>query len=258
MLTYTWTHFSAYLLVLLRMVAFVGTVPILSSKNWPVWSKLGLAAFAAITVMPGLSGAVPDPRTDPGNYIIVALLETAVGLLLGLVANLVLAALSVAGQLFDVQIGFSAATVFDPQNGQSTGLTSTFHTLLFTLYFLGLGGLDGLVLVALNSYQFVPLGMFHFPTGFWQLLMHLTGVVMVLAVQLAAPLLTALLLTDVTFAFMARAVPQMNIFVVGLPAKLFVGLSLFAVIMPGLVYMFGRLFQTMFEQLNSVLQFLGG
>jgi len=251
-------HYDVYFLVLLRMVAFVGSAPIVSQRNWPMWAKLGLAAFIAMLVTPNVRGAAPSPFTDPGNYIVAGLLETVTGLLIGFVATMVFSVLQIAGQMVDVQIGFSSAQLFDPQSAQTSGLTGSFNSILFTLYFLGINGLDGLLLTVMNSYRFIGLAMFHIPHGLWAFLVGLFGMVMVTAVQLAAPLMAALLLTDITFAFLSRAVPQMNVYVVGLPAKLFVGLSVFVVAMPGVVYIFNRLFLLLFTQTNGLLQSMGG
>lgn len=255
---YALNHYQIYLLVLLRMVAFIALSPILSVQIWPNWAKLGLGAYVALLVAPTVTGVVPDIGTNPGGYIIVALQETVTGMILGFVATIMFSVVVIAGQMFDVQIGFNAAALFNPQESQPTGLTSTVNGVLFTLYFLGVNGLDGLVLAMLHSYQFIGLGHFHWPANFWVFLVQTLGLAMTLAVQLAAPLLTALLLTDVTFALLSRAVPQMNVFVVGLPAKLFVGLVMFAAAMPGFVYLFGHLFALLFQQLNTVLETLKG
>ncbi|WDM02769.1 flagellar biosynthetic protein FliR [Alicyclobacillus cycloheptanicus] len=251
-------HYATYLLVLLRMAAFIGASPVLSLQSWPVYGKIGLAGFVALVVAPGLTAAVPSPFDDPGGYVVDALKETVVGMLMGFVATLMFAAVDVAGQLFDIQIGYSSATVFDPQSGVSTGLSSSLLSLLFTLYFLGVGGLDGMVLAMMHSYEFVGLGQFVFPANTWKFLLSAMGMMMSIGLQFAAPLLAALLLTDVTFAFLSRAVPQMNVFVVEFPAKLFVGLALFAIAMPGTVYLFSQLFGALFNELNTLLQWLRG
>jgi flagellar biosynthesis protein FliR len=258
MLQYAITHFQTYLLVLLRVVAFVGTSPVLSLRAWPAPAKLGLAAFTAMLVVPVQHTMMIDVFKDPGEYIVIALQETAVGMLLGFTATLIFSVFQMAGQVFDMQSGLSSATLFDPESGQSTGVTGTFLSVLFTLFFLGINGLDGFTLAIMDSYQFIPIGKLHLQPDYMQYLTQLLGVVMVLAIQVAAPMLTALLLTDVTFALISRAVPQMNVFIVGAPLKLFVGFSFFGAVMPGVVYLFNHVFSTLFEQLHTLLGWLGG
>jgi len=258
MIQFALNHFSLFLIVLVRIVAFIATSPVMSVQAWPSWGKLGLAVSVSLLVAPTLSVTVPDPYSQPGDFIVLILQETIVGLFIGIFANMIFTAFLWAGQMFDLQIGFSVASEFDPSTGGVSSLTGNFLSLLFTLYFLGENGLDGLVLAIMHSYQTVPVGTLHFPTDTWQFLTQMLGLVMTFALEFAAPLLVAMLLSDITFAILSRAVPQMNVFVVGLPAKLFVGLTMFAVVMPSLVYLFGQLFQMLFSQLDSMFIWLGG
>lgn len=258
MLQYALTHFEAYLLVLVRVIAFIGASPLLSIRIWPTIAKIGLAAFVALLVVPTISTTIPSAFVNPGEYILLILKESVIGLLLGFVATMFFSVVTIGGQIFDVQVGFSSATLFDPQSGVSSGITGTFQSILFTFYFLGNAGLDGFVGLIMSSYHFVPLGHLVLKAGFSDYLTHLLGVVTVIAIQLIAPLLVALLLTDTTFALLSRAVPQMNVYVVGSPAKLFVGIALAALAMPAVVYVFNQLFMTLFQQLNGLTQWLGG
>jgi flagellar biosynthetic protein FliR len=261
MWAYALNHYPLALLVLLRVLAFVASSPLVSVRAWPIPAKLGLAAFVTLWTAPGLTAEAPDPFLHPGGYLLLALDETVVGMFLGFLATLVFSAISMAGQLFDVQVGFNMANLFDAgaaSGSAQSAIGGMFLQVLFSLYYIALDGLDGLMLCVMESFRMVPLGGFNLPHDTWQFLTHLFGMVMAFAVQLAAPLLVALLLTDITFAFLSRAVPQMNVFVVGLPVKLFVGLAVFAAVMPGVVYLFGQLFGMLFSQLNLALQWLGG
>ncbi len=232
--------------------------PIMSLRSFPVWAKLGLALFISMLVTPEIHTNIPSAFNEPGEYVLYGLLESFIGILLGFTATVVFSALTIAGQLIDLQIGFSSAQLFDPGTSEMSGLTGSFYNVLFTLYFLGLNGLDGMMLTIMDSYNYIPMGDFHLPSGAWRILIELLGMVMSIAVQLAAPLLVSLLLTDITFALLSRAVPQMNVYVVGLPAKLFVGLSIFVISMPGVIYLFNKIFTMIFEQMNFLLRFIGG
>jgi flagellar biosynthesis protein FliR len=258
MLSYLITHYEVFFLVLLRVVAFVGASPIVSIQSWPVWAKLGLSVFVSMLIAPTVVTKIPDAMSQPGLYILTAILETATGLLLGFIATMIFSVITIAGQLVDIQIGFSSATLFSPGSSQPTGLSASFYSALFSLFFLGMNGLDGLLLSIMSSYHFVAMGHFRLPAGSWQLMTSLFGVIMSMGVEMVAPLLTALLLTDMTFAFVSRAVPQMNIYSVGMPGKLLVGLTMYIVGMPGVIYGFNRVFTLLFSQLQGVLQFLGG
>ncbi|RIV29372.1 flagellar biosynthetic protein FliR [Alicyclobacillaceae bacterium I2511] len=251
-------HLSLYLLILLRMAGFIGTSPVLSSRLWPTPVKIGLAVFLTLVVAPGVSGNVPDITTQTGKFVVMALQEAVIGMAVGWIVTLGFSALQVAGQVFDLQIGFAAAMLYDPQQGEEEGLTSTLLTTLFTLYFLGLNGLDGLLLALMGSYRQVGLGALHLPVDTWRVLSTMLDMGMQVSIEITAPFLAALVLTNVTLAFLSRAVPQMNVFVVGLPAQLLVGLVALALGMPGVVYLFGKLFALVFSQMTGLLQWLGG
>lgn len=79
----------------------------------------------------------------------------------------------------------------------------------------------------------------------------------VIAFQMSAPLVTALFLTDVGLAFLARTAPQYNVFVIGVPLKIIVGLTLLALLMPGMAVLFQNLFEIMFESMQNLLNLLG-
>ncbi|QQE80819.1 flagellar biosynthetic protein FliR [Alicyclobacillus sp. SO9] len=258
MIAYALNHVYLFLVILSRLLAFVATSPVLSIRIWPAWGKIGLAAVTAMLVEPTLSAHVASPYTNPGEFVVLLLEETSVGIFMGFFANMIFTAMLWAGQMFDLEIGFSVVSEFDPQTGQNSSLTGNFLSILFTLYFLGVNGLDGLMLAVMSSYKFIPVGSLHFPSDTWQFLSHTIALVMTFALEFSAPLLIAMLLSDITFALLSRAVPQMNVFVVGLPAKLFVGLTMFVVVMPGLVYLFGQLFQMLFSHMDTMMKWLGG
>ncbi|WAH35391.1 flagellar biosynthetic protein FliR [Alicyclobacillus dauci] len=257
-MNYMLEHFNLFVLVSLRIVAFVAASPLISMNIWPTWAKIGFAFGLAYVVAPNISSPVPDVTTDPGQFIVTGVLEAVVGLILGFITTLIFSAISFAGQAVDIQIGFSMAQMVAPGSTIPTGILGTFYNMLFSLYFLGMGGLDGMMMAILQSYSFIHIGQMHLPTDFPAMLLHLTGLVMSMGVELATPLLASLFLSDVTFAFMSRAVPQMNVFVVGLPVKLFAGLAMFALVMPGVIYVFNRIFLFLFSQLQVVLQAMGG
>jgi flagellar biosynthetic protein FliR len=257
MLEFALNHLSVSLLVLCRAAAFVGSAPVLATRSWPIPAKVGLAALLALSVAPGVHQPVPSPWLDPGAFLLQALAETLVGFALGFLASLVFSALSLAGGIIDLQAGFALGGWFEPGYAV-TGVTGGLLQALFTLYFLGLGGLDGWMLVLMHSYQWVPLGHLQWPGSIADGWARLLGVVTGLAVELCAPVLAALLLTDLTLAFVSRAAPQVNVFVAGLPLKLLVMLLVLALAMPSATYVFGRLFQTAFQSTDAWLRAMGG
>lgn len=257
-MNYVLEHFNLFLLVSLRTIAFIAASPLMSMNVWPRLAKISLAFGLAYIAAPSIDTSVPDILTNPGQFVVDGVMEAIIGLMLGFIATLVFSAISIAGQAVDIQIGFSMAQLVAPGSTTQMGIMGNVYNLLFTLYFLGMGGLDGLMLAVLQSFTIVHIGAFQLPSDWPGFLLKLMGLVMSMGVELAAPLLAALFLSDVTFAFLSRAVPQMNVFVVGLPVKLFAGLAMFAIVMPGTVYLFNQIFSFVFRELQVVLQAIGG
>jgi flagellar biosynthetic protein FliR len=251
------SHWSLWLLVLCRTAAFVGAAPVLSARTWPMPVKAAFAALLAFSVTPSVHADIRSPWADPGLFMLAALKETVTGFALGFLATLVFSAISIAGGLADLQAGFGMGGWFEP-GFTATGVTPGLLQTLFTLYFLGVGGLDGWMLTLLHSYDWVPLGGLGWPSAAADGLARVLGVVTGLGVEMCAPVVVAMLLTDLTLAFISRAAPQVNVFVAGLPMKLLVMWTVFALAMPGVTYVFGRVFQATFESMDAWLHALGG
>ncbi|MCL6593785.1 MAG: flagellar biosynthetic protein FliR, partial [Alicyclobacillus sp.] len=197
--SYAAAHAGLFLLVLLRVAAALGASPLWSLRVWPVWTRVALASALALWITPALPAVqVPNPLLQPDVFMGLALRETAVGLLLGWTASAWYAAAGMAGQVFDLQMGLAVSAVYELLWAGPLGVSGSLLTVLFSLYFLALGGLDGWVLAVQRSYAFIGLGAWHLPSGAPGWLAHLAGLAMLAAVQITAPLLAALLLTDVT------------------------------------------------------------
>lgn len=222
----------AFFLILVRVGAFLASVPLFSYRNIPVSHKIGSAVFLA-WIMLSAMGA-PEVSIN-GGFIVDIMTEAIVGLSLGLLAALWMYAFQVAGGFIDLQMGFSIASVFDPQTGVQTPLMGKFLYYLAILLLFALDGhhllLDGIF----YSYKYVPLGatLHGFETGeAGRYAVTVVAGMFLIAFQMALPIVGTLFLVDVALGIMARTVPQMNIFVVGIPLKILVAFLLFLVIMP--------------------------
>lgn len=255
------SHVEVFTLVLVRIGGFFLASPFLGARNIPMQVKAGLVVFLAILVTPVIAA------TDAGalyagkpfaELFLVLLKELMVGIALGLIATSVFAAIQVGGMFVDMQIGFAMANVFDPSTGTSSPLTGQFKNMLAMLLFLGFDGHHGLFTALLQSYGFVPIGSFEVTDRLAAVFIQTLSVMFVLGLKIALPIMAALFLTDVGLAILARSVPQMNVFAVGMPLKLIVGLGMMVVVMPAFVYMLRGLFNTMFTQMDILLRVLGG
>ncbi|SIS90390.1 flagellar biosynthetic protein FliR [Alicyclobacillus vulcanalis] len=252
------SHFNLFLLMAARTSGFVLAAPIFSSVYWPNAAKVALAMALAAFAVPSMHAPVPDLVAQPGAFVVDFALEAVIGVVLGFVATWVFNTMNIAGQLVDLQIGMAVAELAMPGFSGAAGVFSNVYNVWFSILFIGMGGLEGLSVAVLESFRLIPIADWHLPSNWLVICAQTMDTVMLMAVDVALPVFASLFLCDVTFALLARAVPQMNAFVVELPAKLFVGLASFAVAMPVTVGLFRQLMNLVFLNMQTVMRLVGG
>lgn len=248
-----------FLLIFCRISAFFVVVPVFSSQSVPITFKVGISFFVALVVFSASGTGITVPQDF--SYILMILREVLIGLLLGFIGNLMFMAIQTAGSFIDIQIGFGIANVIDPMTGASAPILGNFKYMIALLMFLSINGHHHLLNAIVYSYNWVPMNndlFLHMIDGsLSEFLVRSFAQSFVLAFQMAAPLVTALFLTDVGLAFLARTAPQYNVFVIGVPLKIIIGLALLLVLMPGLAVLFQNLFDIMFESMENLLGLMG-
>ncbi|MOA07627.1 Flagellar biosynthetic protein FliR [compost metagenome] len=132
----------------------------------------------------------------------------------------------IAGQIISIQMGMGFASMVDPTNGVSVAVIGQFLTMLVTLLFLGMNGHLVVFEVLAESFTTLPVGSAVLTTHFWEIANKL-GWVLGAAMLLVLPAITALLVVNIAFGIMTRAAPQLNIFSIGFPLTLVLGLVIF-------------------------------
>ncbi|WP_339063300.1 flagellar biosynthetic protein FliR [Tepidibacillus marianensis] len=253
-------YFYLFLLVFIRMTSFFVTAPVFASKGVPTLFKLGLAIFISLLVLPVIKVDITNLILD-GTYVFYIFRELLVGLALGWIAQLLFTAVQVAGSFIDLQIGFAIANVIDPQTGIQSPLMGNFKYMFAMLLFLALDGhhlfIDGIV----SSYYKIPIGMDwiaqlnHESTI--RFVLDVFNQMFVIAFKMAAPIVGTVFLSDIALGIVSRTVPQLNIFVVGLPIKIFVAFLIMIVIAPGFIYILKQLFDQTFSSMRDLINLMG-
>jgi flagellar biosynthetic protein FliR len=163
---------------------------------------------------------------DLGTFIVLFAKEVAVGLLLAWGIMLAFAAVQAAGQTVEVQFGFGFGAIVDPNNATETTVVAQFYATLFLLLFLMVDGHHLILRLLARSFDLIPVTAVPLSASLAAAAVDLFGAFFVWWVQLAAPFLVASLLIEAGLGLVARAVPQMNIFIVALPLKVGLGLLL--------------------------------
>jgi flagellar biosynthesis protein FliR len=222
---------AGFFLVLARIGPLFVLAPMLSSRMVPPRVRAIAAVGIAVGITPiAMRGAqVPVDGIALGELMVK---EMLVGFAFAFAVGAVFAAVASAGSFLDTIIGFGYGHVVDPITGAQAPVLSQLYALLGVLIFITIGG-DGWMLQGLSrTYDLVPL--LEFPS-----IGHLTAGtqaafagIFVSALELAAPVLLALVITDAAFGLVSRVVPQMNVFAVGFPAKIVVGLVIMVATLP--------------------------
>lgn len=244
-----------FLIIFARVSGIFSLSPFFGSKNIPAYIKIGLALFIALILLPVIitkPPAIAVPQ-ELFPYIGLIITEFIIGLIMGFASYLVFAAVQMAGGLIDAQIGFSIVSVLDPQSGMQLPLLGTFKYMLAMLLFLGING-HHVVLAALSeSFQRVPIGSSISHESVVAQVTDMFAASFAFAFKIALPAIVTLFLLDVAFGIMARTVPQMNVFMVGMPAKIIVGLFMLAIALPVYIVIVQIGFTGMYSDLYLLL-----
>ena len=215
-------------LIFVRILAVFMTAPIFSNRSLPMMIKIGLAGFLTIILLPGPASAagiqiMPVPSAL-WPFLFVMAQEILVGMLVGFASNLIFVAIGMAASLMGLQIGFQAANLLNPlTNSTSSALEQLYMTLTLTL-FLTVNGHHLLIKALADTFEIAPIGQFTIDNISAGRLIAMSGQTFTVAVQLALPIVGTLLLTDLGLGLIARAVPQVQVFFLGLPLKMGLGL----------------------------------
>lgn len=218
-------------LLLGRASGFVAACPFFGETIVPVKVRALFAGCLAVALFGIARTAAPAPAGLPDLAMMVAT-EVAIGVALGFVARLVLLAFEMAGEIVAIQMGFGIAAVIDPLGGHRSTLVGRWLWLAGTALFLTLGGHHLLIRALGSSLTALPPGGAFPADPVAEVLARATADAIASPLRIAAPIVGALLLATMGLGILARTVPQMNVFVVGFPVKITVGILALAFTLP--------------------------
>lgn len=232
-LTLIQTQMSLFLLIFVRISGIIIISPVFGSRNIPGSLKTGLTLYLALIILPFITStempAVPQTLIP---YIILLVSELIFGIIIGFASSLVFSAVQMTGSLLDMQIGFGVVNVFDPQAGQQVPLIGNFKYILALLLFLIVNGHHILLTAIVDSFKLVPITGVVFSNSITNMMVNMISGIFTLAFKITVPVLAALIITDIALGILARTMPQMNVFIVGVPAKIIVGIFVLSVTLP--------------------------
>ncbi len=225
------------------MTGLFVVAPIFGRRNIPTYFKIGFAFFTALILVNTTAVQTVEYDDNLIGYALLVSKEFLIGLSMGYVAYLTYNAIYIAGEIIDMQIGFGVVNVLDPVSNIQVPVTSNLYFIISMLLFLSMNGHHMLIKALFDSFAELPPGDAVFRAEISDNILGIFGTVLSTGVRIAAPVVATVLILDVALGTISKMVPQMNIFVIGMPLKIIIGLIIIVITMP----MFITIIQSVFE-----------
>ncbi len=246
-----------FLLILLRASGVFIFAPIFSHRTIPPLIKVGAVILLSVVLTPTLDYSQLPQMESMWQLVGLAAKEILVGIIIGLLYRLIFMGAKTAGAILGYQIGFAIVSMPDIEEGGQISIMGKLWDLLAILIFLSING-HHLVLAAFaDSYECIAPGMVGLASSVGEMIITYTAYVFVIALKMVAPVMITLFLTDVALGTIAKTMPTMNVFFVGFPIKIGVGLMVVAMSLPIFSYVLERAMSYLDNELHLVFLAMG-
>ncbi|HHW56561.1 MAG TPA: flagellar type III secretion system protein FliR [Clostridia bacterium] len=249
-------NFQLFILIFVRMLGIFILTPFFGTKNVPTVFKVGLGFFAAIIVFDTME-PVALQINNIFDYFLVVIAEFTVGLVIGLASMISFSAIHLAGQLIDYQLGFGLVNILDIHSETQVPLMGNFIYILTILIFMLMNGHYILFTMLAKSVDIIPIGKVAFDlSSMSQVLTKMVSDMFVLGFRISVPIILTTVMTDLTLGIISRTIPQLNVFMVGMPAKILVGIFTLLIMLPMYIAIIDFLFNGMNADIFRLMKFM--
>lgn len=242
-----------FVIILTRLSGMIATAPFFSTYPIPNQVKAWLVALVAFVIYPMVVAKTHfDVPVDMVGMTLVLAKEFAIGALIGFLANLILSAVQMGGQIIAMQSGLAMSNMFDPTTQSQVPIISEFYVLLTMIIFFSINAHQWLFATVYQSFMKIPPGLdFVMAPQIVQQVLFLTSKIFEVAIGLVMPVFCVLFVLEVLLGVLAKMIPQMNIFMVSLPVKIYIGLFL---IMMFMVHVEGYVVQVIQTYMANIIR----
>ncbi|MDR7869586.1 MAG: flagellar biosynthetic protein FliR [Tissierellaceae bacterium] len=240
-----------FVLVLVRTTSFIVICPGFSYKGLSNIFKVALSMVLSFLIV----NTIPEMEVIDDIYylLFMAIEEALLGLAMGYITKLVFAVIEIAGQMVDFQVGFSMASVYDPAIGiNASNYGRVYYWLSICVFFI-LDMHHKVLWAMINSFKLIPIGNVNFTGNGVEGVVRLFTLSFELALNLAAPLIIVVLVTDVVLGIISRTVPQINVLMLGMPLKSMISFFATLIMLSWLIGRIGTIISTMPGYLEDFL-----
>ena len=245
-------------LIMFRAGALLMTVPVFGHASIPRLVRVWLMVIIAVLVFPAATVSEIQLPSTTFHLAMVILSELAVGFSMGFAIIIIFSAVQFAGHLIGLQMGLAVANIMDPMSSVQISIIGEFYYLVSLMVFILIDGHHHVIEALVLSYELIPISGAVFNAGLGEFIIILTGSLFIVGLKLSAPVIITLFIVNIVMGIVARTVPQMNVFIVGFPLAIGVGLIMIRFSLPFFKVVFINAFRAIENDILSIVRMLQG
>lgn len=248
-------HFQVFLLIMIRMNSMMVIAPLFSSGVIPFRINTVISFLITLVIFPVISAKGYNVPGDIGGYFLCVIREISIGLYIGFLIAIIFTAFQMASEYFSVQTGFGISEVLDPLAQISVPVIGQLQSLIGLLVFLAINGHHFLIKAIYRSYELAPLITLDkgASSSLLKFLVHSMSGMFVIALKISLPVVATIFLISVSLGILAKAAPQMNIFMLGFPLKIAVAFGVLILTTPLIIRIMSVSLDRSFRFMSKVL-----
>jgi len=241
---------SKFWLIFSRIVGIIFFAPVFSNEAINYILKLSLTLTLSILIFPFIEAHEINIIEHPINYLLAITKELLIGIVIGFAVRLVFTGIHLAGDMAGRQMGLGFAEMVSPESGVQMPIIAELYAITSILIFLAIDGHHWLLVAISKSFDVIPFAGLEYSTKITEYIVTLSGNIFVIGFRLAAPIICTIFLTNLALGLISRAIPQVNVFILGFPLKITMGLVFISVS----IRLFSREVVSLFYQVHKDLE----
>lgn len=243
-----------FFFMFLRISAIFTVSPVFGRRNVPAVAKIGLSLLLTAILI----SVYPPPQEDVDmnilEFFMVCIKQLITGLIVGIITTCFFAAAATAGHIIDAQVGFSAASMFDPQLGSNVSISGSLLNYTLLICFFLSDGHHMLIRLLSESFRLIPVYSVVIKPQAAMAFVEIFIKTFIISIEMAMPVIAASLISEVGMGILMRLVPQLNFFVIGFPLKIAIGLIILFAMIPVFVSSCNGLFDNMYNAIGIMFE----
>lgn len=245
-----------FFLIFVRVVTIFAIFPFFGSRVLPGRFRIGFSLLISVLLWNLLD--IKNIPTTLEDYLLIGLEEILVGFVLGLFIVFLFAAFQFAGQFIGIKMGFAIVNVIDPETSQQISIISQIFYIFTVILFFILNGHALLLKALYQSFIKIPIGHFIISNKIYEVLVQESVLLFKMAVKISAPIVVTIILVNIGMGIIAKSVPQINVFIMGMPLNITAGLMTMYFTFAVIVGIFSSYMEDMFTHMFKMMNLMGG